>query len=87
MNTVQVLELIQQRRKLIEQLQPLLIARSPVSYMEWNRLVVINHQGARIQENLSSTRNRVARELAGNASGRMFLDRVTSMIAPARNRA
>ena len=84
MDTVQVLKLIQQRRKLIEQLQPLLAVHAPLSYIEWNRLMVIHHQGSRIQENLAITRNRLALELAGNAQGRMFLDRVKSMIAPAR---
>jgi hypothetical protein len=73
---------IEERGELIEQLQRELVLQGPLSYSEWNRLVVIHHQGARIQENLLKIRNQVALELTGHSGGRMFLERVTSMIAP-----
>jgi hypothetical protein len=86
-NTVQVLELIRERGLLIEQLKPELAARAPVSYIEWNRLVIIHHQGARILENLKQVRSQVALELGANSSGRVFLQRVTSLLSPMPNRS
>jgi hypothetical protein len=84
-DTLQVRALLQERGRLIEELQPVLAANAPVSYLEWNRIVIIHHQGSRIQENLVQTRNQVALDLRVNSSGRVFLDRVSSMIAPALN--
>lgn len=86
-DTVQVLELIKARGQLIAQLQPVLASHAPVSYVEWNRLVVIHHQGSRILENLMQVRTRVAVELGANSSGRVFLQRVTSMLAPVPDRS
>jgi hypothetical protein len=80
-DTTQVCELIQRRGELIEQLQPVLAANAPVSYLEWNRIVVVHHQGSRIQENLGKVRIQLALELGANSNGRMFLERVTSLIA------
>lgn len=80
-DTIQVRELLQCRRELIALLQPALAANAPVSYVEWNRMVVIHHQGLRIQENLAKVRSQLAFELGANANGRMFLQRVTNMIA------
>jgi hypothetical protein len=74
---------IEERRKLIEKLQPVLASHAPLSYSEWNRLVVIHHQGSRIQANLERIRSQMALELGGNARGRLFLERVTSLITPA----
>lgn len=85
-DTVQVLELVRERGKLLDQLKPVLAAHAPVSYMEWNRLVVIHHQGTRILENLHQVRMRVASELGANASGRVFLDRMNSLLAPVPDR-
>jgi hypothetical protein len=73
---------IEERGELIQQLQRVLALQDPLSYSEWNRLVVIHHQGSRIQENLEKIRNRVALQLTENTGGRVFLERVTSMIAP-----
>jgi hypothetical protein len=86
-DAVQVLELIRERGKLIEQLKPALAAHSPVSYVEWNRLVVIHRAGARILENLMTVRSRVASEIGSNASGRVFLERVTGLLAPVPERS
>lgn len=86
-DTVGILEFIRERGSLIEQLRPVLAAHSPVSYVEWNRLIVIHHQGARILENVNHVRSRVAFELGSNASGRHFLERVNSMLPPASNEA
>jgi hypothetical protein len=74
---------IEERGKLIEQIQPVLASHVPLSYSEWNRLVIVHHQGSRIQENLENIRNQVVLELGGNTRGRLFLERVTSMISPA----
>ncbi len=84
-DTVGVLELIRERGQLLEQLRPVLAAHAPVSYVEWNRLVVIHHGGARILENLKQVRSRVASELGANSSGRYFLERVRSVLSPAQN--
>lgn len=86
-DTVQVLELIRERGALLEQLKPVLASQAPVSYIEWNRLVIIHHQGSRILENLQQVRNRVALEIGANSSGRVFLQRVTSLLAPVPDRA
>lgn len=77
---VQVLELVRKRGELIRQLKPVLAAAAPVSYTEWNRLVVIHHQGNRIFENLIQVRARVALEIGANASGRLFLERMTGLL-------
>lgn len=86
-NIDQVVELIKARGELIGQLQRLLASHSPVSFMEWNRLVVIHRQGTRLQENSQRVRSQVVRALAANSSGRVFLERVTGMLTPAPNRS
>lgn len=83
-NAVPVRDLIQQREKLIGQLQPLLDANTPVSYQEWNRIVAIHHQGARIQNNLRQIRDRLALEMSASCTGHAFLERITGMLVPAR---
>jgi hypothetical protein len=77
---MQVIELVRKRGELIRQLKPVLAVSSPVSYAEWNRLVVIHHQGHRIFENLTQMRARIALEIGANASGRLFLDRMTGFL-------
>jgi hypothetical protein len=81
-DAAQLFELIRERGKLIEQLKPSLAAHAPVSYVEWNRLVVIHRAGARILDNLNVVRSRVASEIGANSSGRAFLERVTGLLAP-----
>ena len=77
---LEVRELIRERGKLIEQLQPMLAANTALSYEEWNRLVVLHHQGARIHENIERSRNRLVIDLSVNCSGRVFLDRITGLL-------
>lgn len=86
-DVVAVLELIKERGRLIEQLQPLLALHAPVSYVEWNRLVVIHHQGALISENLGRVRNQVALELGTSYGGRLFLERMTGMLGHPQNQS
>ena len=82
---VQVCELIQERGSLLNQLQPILACDGSLTYPEWNRLVMIHRQGARLQENLIKARHKTALELGGNARGRVFLERVTGLIASFAN--
>jgi hypothetical protein len=84
-NMVQVRELIRERGSLLNELAPVLASDESLTYSEWNRLVVIHHQGVRLQENLINARNKAAFELGGNARGRVFLERITSLIAPFPN--
>jgi hypothetical protein len=84
-NTFQVLEIIEERGRLIEELQPVLAAHAPVSYVEWNRLVVVHHQGSLLLENLRQVRSRLALELGANNNSRLFLERVTGMLAPVQD--
>lgn len=84
---VQVLQLIRERGKLLDQIKPMLRSHAPVSYVEWNRLVVIHRAGARILENLSQARSRVTSEIAANSSGRLFFARVTGLLAQVPERS
>ena len=79
-DTLQIQNLVRERGELIQQLPPVLAAQGPVSYVEWNRIVIIHHQGSRIHENIERARNRLVVELSVNCSGRVFLDRMTGML-------
>jgi hypothetical protein len=80
-NLVEVLDLITGRGALVEKLSGDLAARSsPVSYSDWNRLVVIHHQGQRIGTNLSAKRNDILGQLAVNAQGQALLNRMNALV-------
>lgn len=73
-------KIIRERGLLIEQLnQALAAATDRLGYSEWNRLVVIHHQGTRVRHNLEARRNEIAMALNVSARGRAFLDCVTGL--------
>lgn len=61
-------ESVRQRGVAVRHLQEALAAAGPVSYEEWNRLVVIHFQGNRVQEAFTQARAHLASELS--AAGR-----------------
>lgn len=83
-NLLEVLDLITGRGALIEKLSVVLARSSPVSYSDWNRLVVIHSQGQRIGTNLAAKRNDILNQLALNAQGRAFLNRMTGLVEDPR---
>ena len=79
-NIVQISDLVSERGLLVKQLDDLLAKNSPLSYSDWNRLVVIHNQGQRIEMNLQSTRGRIVNQIAMNARGQAFLNCVAGVV-------
>jgi hypothetical protein len=65
---------IQERGILVDQLNAELAAAGPLSYTDFNRLIIIHYQGSRTEENVQLARNQLAGELSLNTRGRAFLD-------------
>ena len=73
--------LIAQRGRLIEAFQAAVSANAaPLSYTDWNRLVIVHHQGVRAFQNLQRKRSELASELAANSRERAFLECITGMV-------
>lgn len=70
-------EKVNERGGLVQQLNAELAAAHPLSYTDFNRLVVIHYQGSRVQENLRLTRNQIAGQLSANNRERAYFDCVT----------
>ena len=68
---------ISERGVLVQQLNGELATAGLLSYTDFNRLVVIHHQGCRAEENLRLTRNHLAGQLSSNTRERAYLDCVT----------
>jgi hypothetical protein len=79
-NLLEVLDLLSHRGSLVERVSSLLAQSAPVSYSEWNRLVIIHYQGQRIDTNLSTKRADILSQLTANAQGQTFLNRMTSLV-------
>jgi hypothetical protein len=76
-DSVAALEKISERGVLVQQLHTELAAAGPLSYADFNRLVVIHYQGSRVEENLKLTRNQLAGQLSSNTRERAYLDCIT----------
>jgi hypothetical protein len=76
-DSVAAFEKISERGVLVQQLQAELGAAGPLSYPDFNRLVVIHHQGSRAEENLRLTRNQLAGRLSVHTRERAYLDCIT----------
>ena len=76
-DTVTALNKIVERGELIQQLHTELAAAGPLSYTDFNRLVIIHYQGSRADENLKLTRSQLAGQLSSNTRERAFLDCLT----------
>jgi hypothetical protein len=81
LDTAVASSLIEERGALIAELNDVLRAAEPVSYIEWNRLVVVQYQGNRIQANLLRFRSQAVLALAGNARAQAFIERLSGAIS------
>ncbi len=75
--SVAAFEKISERGVLLQQLHTELAVAGPLSHTEFNRLVVIHHQGSRAEENLRLTRNQLAGRLSAHTRERAYLDCIT----------
>jgi len=79
-------ELIEERGKLIEEFRVALGNISmPLSYTDWNRLVIVHHQGVRIHDNLQRTRSELVAQLTANCREQAFLECVAGMVEPSHH--
>ena len=76
-DAVAALDKITERGELVQQLNTELAVAGPLSYADFNRLVIIHYQGSRADENLKMTRSQLAGELSANTRERAFLDCLT----------
>lgn len=84
-DTIAALELIGQRGALINQLNTALSSPAePLSYADFNRLIVIHFQGRQAESNLIHHRNQLANLLSTNTRERALLDRITGIVETPR---
>lgn len=76
-DTIAALDKIKERGSLVQQLNTELKSAGPLSYTDFNRLVIIHYQGSRAEENLRLVRNQLAGQLSANTRERAYLDCVT----------
>jgi hypothetical protein len=76
--------LIEKRGALIAELNNVLRTSEPLSYSEWNRLVIVHYQGNRIQANLLGLRSQAVVALADNARAQAFIERLTGAVGERR---
>jgi len=74
------LPLIEERDALLTELNDVLQTSQTLSYIEWNRLVIIHFQGNRILENLLGFRSQAAVAWADNARAQAFIQRVSGTV-------
>jgi hypothetical protein len=80
-DTLAALELIGRRGALINELSSALSSFiEPLSYTDYNRLIVIHFQGRQAESNLISYRNQLANLLSTNTRERTLLDRITGIV-------
>ncbi len=77
-DSVVAFEKISERGVLLQQLCTELGAAGPLSYPDFNRLVVIHYQGSRAEENLRLMRNQLAGRLSSHTRERAYLDCITA---------
>jgi hypothetical protein len=77
-NSIAALETIRQRGDLVQQLNTELTVAEPLSYTDFNRLVIIHYQGSRVEQNLQLTRQQLVSRLASGTRERAYLDCLTS---------
>ena len=79
-DTKELLADLQQRTALIGQLSEALRSSPPLSYPEYNRLIIIQAQGQKIQASLEQMRGLIAAEMSGFGRDRMYADRLASQL-------
>ena len=75
--SIAAFEKISERGVLLQQLHAEIETAGPLSYTDFNRLVVIHYQGSRAEENLRLTRNQLAGRLSAHTRERAYLDCIT----------
>ena len=82
---IAALELIGRRGALINELKSALsLPAEPLSYTDFNRLVVIHFQGRQAESHLINYRNQLADLLSTNTRERTLFDRITGMVEAPR---
>src|ERR1035441_1309140 len=82
---IAALELIGRRGALINELKSALsLPAEPLSYTDFNRLVVIHFQGRQAESHLINYRNQLADLLSTNTRERTLFDRITGMVETPR---
>jgi hypothetical protein len=79
-NTVAAADVIAERGTAIERLKLAIASSEPLSYTDWNRLVVIHCQGNRIHANLQTAREQIASEVVECARENAFLECVGGVV-------
>ena len=74
--------LIVQRGELVRQLHDVIAASGPLSYMEFNRMVVVHHQGAQIEAGMKKTRETLQHARAEAERQRAYANCLHRMVAP-----
>ena len=73
---------LEQRSALVRQLSDCVTSSPPVSYTEYNRLVIVHFQGGQIEANLRNMRRGIATELSCGARDRRYADRIAGQFPP-----
>jgi hypothetical protein len=76
-DTVQAAGVVLERGQALQRLQSI---REPLSYADWDRLVVIHYQGNRIATSLQAVRVHIAREFLDSMREHAFLECMSSVI-------
>ena len=79
-DTIEALDLVEERGTLLRGLKEVLSQVPQLTYIEWNRLVIVQFQGTRIEANLNLVRSTLAAQLSGNAQDRALLARMTGAV-------
>jgi hypothetical protein len=84
-DAIAALALIGQRGALISELKSALSSPAePLSYTDFNRLIVIHFQGRQTESHLIDYRNQLANLLSTNSRERTLFDRITGMVETPR---
>jgi hypothetical protein len=71
---------IERRGVLIQKLTAMMAQSEPLSYTDWNRLVVIHYQGSRIAVDLHAARVQIAHEFVETSREHAYLGCISGVV-------